>query len=111
PVPRGKDVGGAFQRIPLCRSDKQTGCVITYSSFRANQPPPENSMFGRVPEKDMVAACTNPAALAGGSGELHAYLGTHGSGLTSNESTANSWLNPPKPITTPFVSVPGLLTG
>src|SRR5258708_32929511 len=29
PVPKGKDVGGAFQHIPLCRSATQTGCVIT----------------------------------------------------------------------------------
>ncbi len=36
PVPQGKDVGGAFQHVPLCHSATQTGCVITYASFRAN---------------------------------------------------------------------------
>jgi hypothetical protein len=49
PVPRGKAVGGAFQHIPLCHSANQTGCVITYASFRATAPPPANSRFGRVP--------------------------------------------------------------
>jgi hypothetical protein len=49
----------------------------------------------------MVAACTNPAALAGGSGELHAYF--------VNRPTS-VWVTPPKPIATPFVSLPGLLT-
>jgi hypothetical protein len=34
PVPSGKDGGGAFQHLPLCRSAQQTGCVITYASFR-----------------------------------------------------------------------------
>ena len=28
-VPKGKDVGGAFQKIPLCHAADQTGCVIT----------------------------------------------------------------------------------
>src|SRR5499427_7578278 len=32
PVPKGKDVGGAFKQIPLCHSDHQTGCVIAYAS-------------------------------------------------------------------------------
>ena len=39
-VPAGKDVGGDFANIPLCHSDHDTGCVITYASFRANKPPP-----------------------------------------------------------------------
>ena len=29
PVPKGKDVGGAFQKIPLCHSASQIGCLIT----------------------------------------------------------------------------------
>src|SRR6266481_9481212 len=83
PVPKGKDVGGAFQHVPLCHATNQTGCVITYASFRATAPPPANSRFGRVAGENMVSGCTNPAALTGGSGELHAYLGTHGSGIVS----------------------------
>src|SRR5215510_10840854 len=109
PVPRGKDVGGAFQSMPLCRSAKQTGCVVTYASFRANSPPPPNSRFGKVAGENMMSACTNPATLAGGSGELHAYL-SNGFGVIAAESGPRAWLNPPQSITTPFVSVPGLLT-
>ena len=111
PVLRGKDVGGAFQHMPLCHSAKQTGCVITYASFRSNAPPPTNSRFGRVPGEGMVSGCTNPAALGGGSGELHSYLGSRGSGVVSTaEAGPRPWVNPPQPINTPFVSVPGLLT-
>ena len=110
PVPRGKDVGGAFQHMPLCHSAKQTGCVITYASFRSNAPPPANSRFGKVPGENMVSGCTNPAALAGGSGALHAYLGSRGSGVVSAEKIQKSWVTPLQPIDTPFVSVPGLLT-
>jgi hypothetical protein len=110
PVPRGKDVGGAFQHLPLCHSARQIGCVITYASFRSNAPPAANSRFGRVPGENMVSGCTNPAALAGGSGELHAYLGSRGSGVVSAEMVQKSWVTPSQPIDTPFVSVPGLLT-
>ena len=74
PVPKGKDVGGAFQNIPLCHSASQIGCLITFASFRSTVPPPANTLFGKVPDPAMAAACVNPAALAGGSGELHAYL-------------------------------------
>jgi hypothetical protein len=110
PVPRGNDVGGAFQHMPLCRSAKQTGCVITYASFRSNAPPPANSRFGKVAGENMVSGCTNPAALAGGSGELHAYLGARGSGVVAAELVQKSWVTPSQSINTPFVSVPGLLT-
>jgi hypothetical protein len=111
PVPKGKDVGGAFQNIPLCRSANQIGCVITYSSFRVMSPPPPNSLFGRVSGENMVAACTNPAALGGGSGELHSYLGARGSGLiNADESAAGTWVKGGAAITTTFVSVPGMLT-
>ncbi len=109
PVPKGKDVGGAFQNVPLCRSASQTGCVIAYATFRDNVPPPANSRFGRVANKEMVAACVNPAALGGGSGALHAYLAAAGRSLGSS-SEPRPWVTPAQTISTPFVSVPGLLT-
>src|SRR5258708_15304141 len=91
PVPKGKDVGGAFQHLPLCHSVKQIGCVITYASFRSSAPPPANSRFGKVAGENMVSGCTNPAALAGGSGELHAYLGARGSGVVTTEISPRPW--------------------
>ena len=108
-VPKGKDVGGAFKNIPLCKSAAQTGCVITYVSFRSTIPPPENSRFGRVPGDGMQAACTNPAALGGGSGQLHAYLSASGRSITGSAAEAPAWVKG-KTVDTPFVSVPGLLT-
>jgi pimeloyl-ACP methyl ester carboxylesterase len=111
PVPKGKDVGGAFQHMPLCHAANQTGCVITYASFRATSPPPANSHFGKVTGEGMISACTNPAALGGGSGELHSYLRTNGSGIVSAaEAAPGPWVKDAPPITTPFVSVPGMLT-
>lgn len=109
PVPKGKDVGGAFQHMPLCHAAGQTGCVIAYASFRSTVPPPANSRFGKVGGENMVAACVNPAALGGGSGELHSYLSAAGSSLGSS-AEPRPWVKPAQPINTPFVSVPGLLT-
>jgi hypothetical protein len=109
PVPAGKDVGGAFQHVPACRSADQTGCLVTYVTFRSTVPPPESSRFGRVTGEGQVAACTNPAALAGGKAELHAYLSAGGSSIAVPQEP-RAWVTPPVAIDTPFVSVPGLLS-
>ena len=103
-VPKGKDVGGAFKEIPLCHSETQIGCAMAYASFRSTVPPPANSLFGRAPE-GMMAACTNPANLRGGSGQLHSYF----SNRARPEGNAFEWSKGAK-IDTPFVSLPGLVT-
>jgi len=108
-VPRGKDVGGSFQHVPLCHSATQTGCVITYVSFRSTIPPPANTLFGKVPDPNMIAACTNPTALAGGAGNLHSYLSTDGRTIVGI-TPPKPWVMPERPIDTPWVSVPGLLS-
>jgi hypothetical protein len=111
PVPKGRDVGGAFQNVPVCHSRTQIGCVIAFSDFRADSPPPANTRFGKVPDDTMQAVCANPAALGGGSGQLDAYLSSRrapsASGLTA---PATSWTTPEQSIDTPFVKVPGMLT-
>jgi hypothetical protein len=107
-VPRGKDVGGSFQSISLCRSATQIGCVVTYVSFRSTMPPPANSRFGRVAGSEMSAACTNPASLGGGSGTARAYLDARGQLIVGQ--SPRPWVVPERAIDTPWVSVPGLLT-
>lgn len=108
-VPAGKDVGGSFQHIPLCRQPGQTWCLVTYVSFRSTSPPPANTRFGKVTEPGMVAACTNPAALVGGSATLHAYLAADGRSIV--DAAPAAWVVPERRVDTPWVSVPGLLTG
>ena len=108
-VPEGKNVGGSFKHMPLCSSASQTGCIITYESFPADFPPTPGGLFGSAGGEGMVAACTNPAALAGGSGQLHAYLATHAHAWV-NAAEPGEWLKTPKPVTTPFVSLPGMLS-
>jgi Protein of unknown function (DUF3089) len=110
PVPKGADVGGAFNHIPVCHSATQLGCVIAFADFRDNVPPPANSRFGKAPE-GMQAVCANPASLKGGSGALDAYLSS--SRISGGENVAPepfAWTNPPKAVDTPFVKVPGLLS-
>jgi Protein of unknown function (DUF3089) len=70
-VKRGYDIGGDFKHIPGCHSATQLGCVIAFSTF--DQPPPANTRFG-IPvgnNPHLQVLCTNPAALAGGSGILN----------------------------------------
>jgi hypothetical protein len=69
-VPEGGVVGGTLRRTPLCTRAGQTGCVITYMSFRAASPPPPDALLGRATRPGMTAGCTNPAALGGGSAPL-----------------------------------------
>ena len=73
-VPVGEQVGGTFQQTPLCTSANQAGCVVAYSTFRKGDPELETPRFGVVPEAGYEAACTHPAALAGGAETLQARL-------------------------------------
>lgn len=110
-VPVGKDVGGDFKTIPLCRAMGQTGCAINFASFRADSPPPaEARTFGASAGPGLEAACVNPAALAGGSAPLRAYLGAGAEMVTASGEQQGPWTTPPVPISEPFVEVPGLLS-
>ncbi len=103
-VPTGQDTGGDFKTLKLCRAPDQTGCVIAYSSFRASAPPPPDSRYGHDPGHGMSVACTNPASLQGGRAVLDSYL------LTRNDP-ARSYTGKPLAIDTPFVTLPGLVSG
>ena len=62
-VPVGKTVGGTFKHVPLCTRGGETGCVLTWMTFRAESPPPDPSFLGRAKTPRTTAGCTNPAAL------------------------------------------------
>tara|TARA_R100001039_G_C1853932_1_gene115513 strand:- start:6622 stop:7803 length:1182 start_codon:yes stop_codon:yes gene_type:complete len=107
-VPEGDVVGGTFEHMPLCESGDQTGCIVTYASYRASNPPPANALFGRN-GNGTVSACTNPAQLANDTDELDAYLSNVApEGFSAAEPAR--WTSTGANITTPFVSVPGLLS-
>ena len=105
-VPEGEVVGGSFARTPLCTRVGQTGCVVTYVSFRANGPPPPGSLFGRAARPGMTVACTNPAALGGaGTAPLDSYWYA-GPSVTSTQNPIDWSAEGPAP--TPFLRTEGL---
>jgi Protein of unknown function (DUF3089) len=111
-VPEGKVVGGDFAHIPLCTARDENGCVVAYSSFRVDAPPPDSSRFGRPREGEGRAACVNPAGLAGGPAMLHPYFrspsGPFGIQLFSpQEGFADAAGGPP--IETPWITFPDFL--
>ena len=108
-VPTGKDVGGDFKATPLCRGSAQTNCVVAWVSFRDGKTPPASSRFGRTSVAASEVACVSPAALAGGRAPLTALLPT-ASAIVDNASAQPAWARGVT-VTTPFVALPGLLTG
>jgi hypothetical protein len=108
-VEKGKDTG-TFKSIPLCKSARQIGCAISYVTFRDTIPPPGNSRLGRMQVPTMEAACTNPAALAGGKAELKAYL-SNTTNIASSAAPPPAWVKDKPNPNTPFVTLPGLITG
>lgn len=108
-VPAGKDIGGDLKSTPLCRGAGQTGCVVAWVSFRDGKVPPVDSRFGRTAAPGMEVGCINPAALAGGRAPLTAALPA-GIAIVDNASTQAPWAKGVK-VTTPFVTLPGLLSG
>ena len=76
-VKKGRTIGGDFKHIPGCRSKTQIGCVIAFSTF--DQTPPPGTPFGhpitpfnaRINDPNLQVLCTNPGALADGSGLLN----------------------------------------
>ena len=60
-VPQGKLVGGTLKQTPVCSKSGQTGCVMTWVSFREKNIPPTGAIFGVADKPGMTVACTNPA--------------------------------------------------
>ncbi|HEX8468886.1 MAG TPA: DUF3089 domain-containing protein [Allosphingosinicella sp.] len=106
-VPEGKLVGGSLKSTPLCTRVGQTGCVITYMSFRGSAPPPAGSFLGRAASPGMTAGCTNPAALRGGKAKLDSYWFAMSPARPGAEPIV--WSGQGKPPT-PFLRTEGLVT-
>lgn len=99
-------VDGDLKSTPRCTRATQVGCVVSWVSFRADQPPPVSSRFGQVGGKP--AWCANPAALGGGKAVSRAIFTTGGASMSSPERPA--WTRDGAAVTTTFVAVPGLIS-
>lgn len=82
-VPDGETVGGSFAEVPACEAADDTGCVIGFSTYPADQPPGDGAFFGRIGggptpggSPDDRALCVDPVALAGGNGLADAIVPT-----------------------------------
>jgi hypothetical protein len=60
-VPQGKLAGGTFKQTPLCSRAGETGCVMTWTSFREKNVPPAGAIFGYADRAGMTVGCVNPA--------------------------------------------------
>jgi hypothetical protein len=60
-VPQGKLVGGTFKKTPLCSRPGETGCVISWVSFREKNVPPDGAIFGVSDQPGTTVGCVNPA--------------------------------------------------
>lgn len=110
-VPEGQDVGGDLKHIPVCRRLGQTGCLIGYATYRADVPPPANAVMGGRVDGGMRRVCANPAALAGGEAPLDAYLDARHSMGELPAAGQAPWVRGGAAVETPYVRVPGLLSG
>ena len=50
-----------MKQTPVCTKPGQTGCVLTWVSFRERNVPPAGAIFGVADKPGMTVACTNPA--------------------------------------------------
>ena len=107
-VPQGKRVGGTFLSTPLCASETDTGCVMSWVSYREGMPPPDGAMFGWAPP-GMTVGCTNPAR-PGASGwvPLDSYWFTRSALPIRGGPIRWSSEGPPP---TPYVRTEGLVSG
>jgi hypothetical protein len=108
-VPDGKDVGGTFQNIPVCTKAGQTGCAITYMSFSKEVPPSSGSTFGSSMQSGQMAACTEPAALAGRAGQR--YSGSYVDLELVNKTFLADGIDKLPKVSTPFILYRDVFSG
>ena len=102
------DGGGSFKSIRLCQKAEDVSCAISWVSFRADGPPPADSLFGKTNEQDAHAACVNPAQLDGSNGQLKAMLPV--GSIHESMAPPGPWTTDNAEIETPFVMLPGMLS-
>jgi hypothetical protein len=112
-VAKGHTSGGSFTHIPACRTTRQTGCVVAYSSF--TRKPSTQSEFARTTSdagirllaphhsmQGLQVLCVNPASPQGGTAPLEPAL----------PSLVLTFLGDPFPaVRTPWVAFRGRYTG
>jgi hypothetical protein len=107
-VPPGKRVGGDFTSVPLCASDSERGCAMSWVSFRERNLPPAGALFGYSTKPGLTVACTNPARPGSTAWEkLDSYFYTRSALPVPGGPISWSTEGPPP---TPYVRTEGLVS-
>jgi len=101
-LPVNTETGRAFG-LPLCETGTQTGCLVSFVSFRSTSPPAPEDRFGKA-DGDQRAVCNSPSALIGHGSALNAYLPRKSIVATAPYEYGAAF-------DTEFVKLPGLLSG
>jgi hypothetical protein len=108
-VPQGRLVGGTFKRTPLCSRPGETGCAISWVSFRENNVPPPGAIFGYAAAPGMTVGCVNPAKPGSRNWErMDSYWFTRSTLAVAGGPIRWSTEGPPL---TPYVRTEGLVSG
>lgn len=113
-VPGAPGSVGTFVNTPLCQSDDEIGCVVTYASFRSTVPPEASTtLFGATSDSDTLAACNNPAALGGGPATTTPYFPTNSDDAgvfgTALGDGPGPFADPERTVPTPYYTMPNFL--
>lgn len=107
-VPQGKLVGGTFKRTPLCSREGETGCVMSWTSFREKNVPPSGAIFGIADKPGMTVGCVNPGHPGASDWVFLDSYWYARSGLPVPGGPI-SWSSEGQPAT-PYVHTPGLVS-
>ncbi|HEX8120165.1 MAG TPA: DUF3089 domain-containing protein [Solirubrobacteraceae bacterium] len=100
----GNVVEGEFNGFMPCRTARQLGCVVAYSTY--GETPPPDSLFGRSASGRVV--CTNPARLLGGAARLETIFSSEPFAPGTLIATGIALLGVPLPTApTPWISARG----
>ncbi len=107
---------GPFADFPACKGAAQIGCTTAYTSFRATAIPKAAPAYGITGSDDTRVLCVNPAAPAAPTGQaapLDAYFPSRAllAGRTASSRGGITWSTQHPTVDTPFVKLPGLLSG
>ncbi|MGH2963318.1 MAG: DUF3089 domain-containing protein [Solirubrobacterales bacterium] len=108
-VAEGRDVGGDFRHIPACRSRRQLGCVVAFSTF--GRPVPADAAFGRTSAPGLEVLCNNPAALGGGSAPLDTIQPSEPFAPGTIAGAIAALGLPTPAVSTPWIEYPGAYSG
>ncbi len=109
-APPGKLTGGTYKSIPLCTAEAQTGCVITYVSFRDRLAAAGHGALRQDRRRPRSPAAPTRPTLRRGRARRTATSSPRASSTDRAARVQPAWATPEPTITTPFVKTPGLVS-